>query len=316
MYHATVKPVYVLHGEDAFLRDVHRQEIIQLAIGDADTQMCLRTFDATAELADVLDELRTLPFLAPRRVVVVLDADAFVSRHRAALEDFLQSPPDTASLLLIVSSWPSTTRLYKLVGKIGEAVNCRAPHRGLGQWVNRSAQKRGKKIAHDAADLLVEWLGNDLASLDREVEKLALFAGDRHTITAEDVCSLVTSGSGTDPFALTNALVRGEAKVALKALDGMLTSRGEEFRVMGMIASHLRRVLSAQQLAAAGKDPASALNPRMPYHAKNAFLAMLQRRPLRVLEGDFRRLIRADLGLKSGLNPTATLQELIVALCN
>ncbi len=95
----------------------------------------------------------------------------------------------------------------------------------------------------------------------------------------------------------------------------MLTARGEEFRTLGMIASHLRRVLRAGQLAACGADPAAALNPRMPYHAKQAFLAMLSRRPLRAVQEDFRRLIRADLGMKSGADAGAALQELVVGLC-
>ena len=70
-----VKPVYVLHGSDTFLRDTHRAEIIGQAVGDADSQLCVCSFDATAELAEVLDELRTVPFLAPLRIAVVTDAD-------------------------------------------------------------------------------------------------------------------------------------------------------------------------------------------------------------------------------------------------
>ena len=312
---AAAKPVYVLFGQDAFLCDAHRREIIQLALGDADPQVCLSTLDATAELAEVLDELRTLPFLAPRRVVIVRDADAFVGAYRGQLEDYLRSPTQTATLVLMVSSWPKTTRLFKLVQQIGQAIDCNTPQRGVQQWLARSAGKRGKKMAPDAAELLVAWLGNDLAVLHEELEKLVLYVGQRDSITAEDVSALVTATAGAGAFALNDALVAGNAQAGLAALDGMLTARGEEFRVLGMIASHLRRALRAQQLAAAGKPPEGVLNPKMPYRAKNAFLAMLRRRPLAALQADFRRLIRADLGMKSGLEPKATLQELVVELC-
>jgi len=312
----TVKPVFVLHGDDAFLRDAYRREIITSAIGQADRQTCVAVFDASAELADILDELRTLPFLAPRRVVIIDGAEAFVSAYRGQLETYLQSPAETATLVLVVSSWPKNTRLYKLVSRIGRTFDCGAPQKGLTHWLTKSASKRDKQIARDAAELLVEWIGNDLSVLNGEVEKLSLFVGERETITASDVSAMVTASAGPAAFALTNALTAGDAAAALKALAGMLTARGEEFRTLGMIASHLRRLLRAQQLAVRGADPAAALNPRMPYHAKQAFFAALSRRPLRVLQEDFRRLIRADLGMKSGVNAGAALQELVVGLCN
>lgn len=315
MSDTTATPVFVLHGDDAFLQDAYRQEIITSAIGQADRQTCVAVFDQTAELADVLDELRTLPFLAPRRVVIITNAEAFISAHRKPLEDYLQSPSNTATLVLMVSSWPRNTRLYKLVAQIGRTYDCGSPQKGLTHWLTKSAGKRGKLIARGAAELLVEWVGNDLSALNGEVEKLSLFIGDREEITAGDVSAVVTASPGVATFALTNALTAGDAAAALKALDGMLTARGEEFRTLGMIASHLRRVLRAQQLAARGADPAGALNPRMPYQAKRSFLALLSRRDLGMLQEDFRRLIRADLGMKSGLDAGAALQQLVVGLC-
>lgn len=305
------KPIYILHGEDTFLRDVHHREILAHALEGADPQTCLNTYDASVELAEVLDELRTLPFLAPRRVVIIRDADAFISKYRGQLEDYLQSPPQTATLVLMVSSWPKTTRLFKLVAKVGQVYDCGKPQRGVEQWVANSMGKRGKKIARDAVDLLIAWIGNDLGILDGEIEKLSIYVSSRDTILAEDVSTLVTATAGAGMFALTNAITEGNTASALKALDGMLTTRGEEFRVLGIIAAHLRKALRAQQAVASGKSP----DLRMPYSAKNAFLAMLKRRDLNTMQKDFRKLIRADLGMKSGLKASSALQELIVGLC-
>lgn len=310
-----IKPVYVLHGEDEFLRDAHRREVMNITVGDADPQTCLTSFDAGAELAEVFDELRTLPFLAPRRVVLLRDADAFIRAHRQELEDYLQSPPQTAVLILTVASWPSNTRLFKLVKKIGQTFSCASPERGLDRWLINASGKRGKKIAPDAAEMMVEWLGNDLAILSEELEKLSLYIGSRETITAEDVSTMVTATAGPGAFALRDAVVAGDPARALKALDGMLVARGDEFLILGSLAGLLRRALQGQQLAAQGQDPLGALNPRTPYAAKKAFTDMLQRRGMDKIQGDFRRLIRADLGMKSGMAPEAALQELVVSIC-
>ena len=69
------------------------------------------------ELSEVLDELRTLPFLAEKRVVVLKDADKFVSEHRAALENYFDEPSKTGVLILTVEKWMKTTKLAKKTRK-------------------------------------------------------------------------------------------------------------------------------------------------------------------------------------------------------
>lgn len=310
-----MKPVYILCGHDEFLIDVARKEIVSAIVGQGDPQLCVSSFDATAQLSEVLDELRTLPFLAPRRVVIIRDAEAFVGANRQGLENYLQTPSKTASLMLIVSSWPSNTRLYKIVKPIGEVIACDVGGSdSAARWLAIFAKKRGKGFAADARTLLLELVGDDLALLDSEVEKLSLYAGDRNTIEASDVAKLVSSSAGPEAFEITNAVTRGDAAKALEALAGMMSGRGEEFKVLGLLGWHLRRALGAQQAVTGGQPAARAL-PNMPYSAQNDFLAMLKRRPLVKLQQDFGRLLAADLAMKSGAKPVSAMQELIVALC-
>ncbi len=310
---AAIRPIYVLHGDDGFLRDVHREEVVARVIGDADPQVAVTTFAPDAELADVLDELRTLPFLAARRAVVIRDADAFVAAHRDKLERYLDAPAPSAALVLIVSTWAANWRIARRVKLIGELIDCSVPKGGnLSAWLRKAAGKRGKRIAPDAAELLAEWVGRDLAALNAELEKLTIYVGERETITLADVSALVTATAGADAFALTNAISAGDPAAALRALDAMLAVRGDEFKTLGMLAWHLRRALQAQRDLAAGREP----SVRMPYAQRSAFLGMVRRRGGTKLQGDFRRLLRADLGMKSGLEPTAALQALVVGLCS
>jgi DNA polymerase-3 subunit delta len=324
-----IKPVYVLVGSDQYLRDLNRQRITRQVIGDGDPQLCVSSFDGEAELAAVLDELRTLPFLASRRVVVIDDADAFISRYRQIevekaprkfevrrpLDEYLRSPSRTASLILMVSSWPSNTTLARAVAEVGEVVDCAPPEGSeLAQRIRDALRARGKKIAADAVELLVAWVGPDLAAIESEAEKLSLYAGQRETITVKDVSELVTATAGAGTFELTDAIVAGDARAALSALQRSLTRRGEEFRLLALLASTLRRAAKAHGLIASGTRPDDAVG-RMPYSARNAFVQYLRRRSPQQVRQDFRRLIAADLGLKSGLEAHAAMQDLVVALC-
>jgi len=311
------KSVYVLYGNDQFLLDAHRKEIVSRTIGDADPQLSLSQFDATADLADVLDTLRTLPFLAPQRVVIVRDADAFISANREALEEYLKTPSQTAVLVLMVSSWPKGSRLYKLVAKIGEAIECSMdPKASPARWLRQAAAQREKKLDPDAAELLIACKGNDLAALDGEVEKLSLYAGQRETITAEDVSALVISTAGVGAFDVTNAISAGNSAAALKALAGAITRRGEEFRVLGMIAWHLRKVLKVKRALEAGKSAQQACSSVRVFGNQREFAEMVRRRPMRRIEEDFRGMLRADLAMKTGAEANAALQKLVVELCS
>ena len=309
------KPIYVLCGSDGFLRDHYRAEIISRVVGQADPQTCLANFDGSndLELAEVMDELRTLPFLAAARVVLIRNADAFITKHRQKLEEYVDNPCETSALVLMVTSFPGTTRLAKAVAKIGDILNCKLPDdHSLHRWLTKAAGKRGKKIDPQSAALLEQWIGRDLAAQNAEVEKLCLYIGQRETITPQDVAAVVTATAGPAAFALTNAITARDAPGALKALDGLLRIRGAEFQALGSIAWHLRRALQAQQEITAGGKP----NLKMPYRQQSAFLAMLKRRSLGRLQADMRSLISTDLGMKSGLKPKAALQELVMSLCS
>ena len=344
------KPIYVLHGDDEYLRDEQRRRIFQEVLAGADPQLAVTSHDGkrrggppTGEQdgrdgggpptggddrdsespadrrpsvlpAEVLDDLMTPPLLAPTRLVIVRDADDFVSAYRQALESYLQKPSPTAALLLMVNSWPSSTNLHKQVARIGEAVDCSAPAgTRLAQWLAEAAGKRGKKIDPDAARLLEECVGADLSLLDAEVEKLSLYAGSRPAIAAADVRLLTLATAEPVDFALSNALRAGDAKAALTVLDKTLTRRGLEFKALGEIGWHLRTAIAAQTLRQSGQDPGRAL--RVPYDVRQAYMALLQRRSLAKLQANFRRVLAAALAMKSGSASRAVMQDLVMALC-
>jgi DNA polymerase-3 subunit delta len=312
-----VKPIYVLNGKDAHLRDEARRRVVARAIGDADPQLCVASFDAAVELVDVLDELRTLPFLAPHRVVIVREAETFISANREALESYFDAPVATASLILETGSWPGNTKLAKKLKTVGELIECASPEgpKLLG-WIREEVQRRGKTVAPDAAGLLAEWIGPNLTILSNELDKVVTCIGDQPAITARDVAAVVTATAGPEAFAVTNALTNGNAKAALQATASALQTRGAEFALLGQIAWHVRRALQAAQDIAAGQSPAAAMKTARVFYGQREFQAMLRRRSLKQLQADVRRLLKADLGMKTGLAPLPAMQQLVIELCN
>ena len=126
---ATLQSVYVLHGDEAFLKRHVLAAIRKRVFGDGDSDFGYATYPGDkAEFAAIHNELETLPFLCPRRLVVVDSADPFVTRHRQALEAYVGTPAESGILVLDVKTWPANTRLAKLVSSDATIV-CKRPPR-------------------------------------------------------------------------------------------------------------------------------------------------------------------------------------------
>jgi len=286
------KPVYVLHGQDAYLRRQQRRQIVERFTRGADPQWVVTDLDASAGLSEVLDALRTPPFLSSRRLVIVREADSFVTAHRQQLEAYLNAPAPTGSLMLVVDSWQASTRLARLCRNVGEVADCSSPAESeLPEWIAAAVGARGKRMADEAVDLLAEWIGADLGRLDSEIEKLALYVGTRRLISTEDVEAVVMATAGAAPFALARAIQAGDAAEALELMAKTLTRRGEEFRVLGLLGWQLRRQRTGAWRARRRTGRGGGLSAQ------------------------FRRVLYTDLAMKTGADPRTAMQLLVTRLC-
>src|SRR5205085_9202920 len=115
---------------------------------------------ATAEWSAIRGELDTLPFLSPRRVVVIDQADPFVTNNRPTLEKYVAAPAKNGVLILDVKTWPSNTKLAKLVPEAATIVCKPARTPDLPRWAtNRAKSAHGKKLDADAPAWLIELAG-------------------------------------------------------------------------------------------------------------------------------------------------------------
>ncbi|RUL83771.1 DNA polymerase III subunit delta [Tautonia sociabilis] len=256
-----VRPVYAIFGDDAYLRREATRAIVRAAMDGGEEELGVSRFPgAQAELAAVLDEVRTLPFLAPRRVAIVEDADPFVTAHRKELEAFAARPSPTGVLVLSVKSWPSNTKLAKLVEQHGVSVECKAPRESeLAGWLSRLASTRwGLGFPADAARLLIELVGPEPGLLAAEVDKLASFVGEGKGIARDDVAKMVGAGRVLEVWDMIDRASSGDAPGALGVLDRLLASGEAPQRLLAALAISLRKVHHAGALRRARRDLADA----------------------------------------------------------
>jgi DNA polymerase-3 subunit delta len=265
-------------------------------------------------LAAVLEDLATLPFLADRRVVVIREADAFVTTHREKLENYLRKPAPTGSLILECRSFLKTTRLYKTVDACGQIIECKKlVGRALVEFVITTAGARAKRIDPAAAARLIELVGQDSGTLEAEIEKLSLYAHDRPAITEADVAELVGQSREEKVFAALDAAAAGRLSEALHLWHQVLATDPETvFKVVGGAVFKVRQWLAAHRLLAQGST-VREIAPKVMMWGRERDLESLLRRLSPLL---LRRLLAAlgqlDTQAKLGLRSIETGIELML----
>src|SRR5215204_5785248 len=164
-----LKPVHALVGSDLFLQLEKLAELQRAAGTEAQR---IDVDGESAQLGEVLDELRSFAMFTALKFVVVRSADDFIKRFREQVEDYVQKPSAGSVLVLRVSSLPSNQRIYKYITANGQVHDCEAP-RKMREWIaNRARNAHKRTIKPDAAAMLLDMVGADLGRLDNELAKL------------------------------------------------------------------------------------------------------------------------------------------------
>nr|BAL53681.1 DNA polymerase III subunit delta [uncultured Planctomycetota bacterium] len=312
----TVRALYVLAGPDRFLKRLVLERLLARLAPEQGQEWSRSDYAGDSEhLAEVLTEVQTPALWGGRRLVVVDDADQFVSRYRETLEK-LAGQHLAAVLILLVEKWASNTRLAKALPQ-DALILCETPKaRQLVSWCqNRTASEYGKKLATEAAELLVELTGSDLGLLEQELAKLAVYVGEGQSITSEDVDKLVARNRMQTVWQILEALGRGQLSEALVILGRLLEQGEEPLAILGALSWQLRKVAQVAGLISQGLSEAQAVG-RVGVQAwqRDRLLVLvrqLRERALRIYDW----LVQTDLQIKSThLPPRSALETLLVRL--
>ncbi len=243
------KPVYALIGSDLFLQ----LDKLSLLLRELGSDVQRNDFDGeTADLAEVLDELRTFTMFAGSKVVVIRSAELFITRFREPLERYIPDPSGTGALVLRCSTLPANQRIYKLILKAGQVLDCNPP-KDLIKWAtDRAKQYHQIQLLSDAGRMLCELVGDDLGRLDNELSKLALLTFDQK-ISAALVSSSVSFQREQEMWDMTNQLAAGNTDDAVRRWRQLVQiDPTTEFRAVTWLTMWLEKVRKALALKRMG----------------------------------------------------------------
>jgi DNA polymerase-3 subunit delta len=293
-------PVYVICGPETYLQRRALNDVLRQRKA-ADDMGPTRFEGATGALAEVLDEVRTVSLLGGERTAIVDDADAFIAKHREALERYCAAPSSSGCLILVCAGFDKRFRLYKTVQAHGQIIECEAPKPWkVADWITQHAREEyEKQVSRPAAEGLRELCGESLARLDNELSKLATYVGARREITADDIDALVGAAREQLVFGVVDLMVEGQRAAALRQWRKVVeTDRSAEGRAVGGLAYAVRRLLEARRALDRGQPLASVA--RSPWQQQQ-LEPQMRRVTVGRLEEQLSDLVSADLAVKTGL---------------
>jgi DNA polymerase-3 subunit delta len=319
------QPVFALVGDEDFLKRRCRDAIVAAVLGDADPSFAVSTVPGPAtDWTTVRNDLDTLPFLAPARIVFVEDADKFVTAHRASLEKYAAAPSTVGVLVLDVTAFPDTTKLAKALPDAAKLVCKSPPEYKADEWAagfaaNWAVGRYGKRLSADAAGELVDRVGPGLGLIDQELAKLATAVGPKPHIEPADVQKLVGRSRAANVFRILDHVGAGRPADALRVLADLFTEGEDPLAILGPMTYTLRLLANVNRHVAAGLSRGPAMDaagvPKWPQKRQeiDRLINHLGRRRLDKLT-DW--LVEVNLGLKGGdpLPPRVQLERLVARL--
>ncbi len=312
-------PVYVIVGKDKTLLSAECNRLIEKFLATAERMTGLFNADPKQILVtEVLDELRTLPFLADKRVVVIKDADKFISDNRQPLENYFDKPCPTAVLILTVGKWPSNTILAKKLHKCGKLIAVTEPKgRQLQKrLIQYASDAHNKQLSRDAAELIIELAGDQLGRLYTEIDKLAIFSEGQKEITIEHIESLIGRNRLFNAFEVIDSCLAGNSQQAVSRLREMFTADSSaEYRVVGAFAYHVRRMFSAKVLLQRGLRTDEVARQMWIRSNSQAFFEQIHKLTLKQIGSLLELLAQIDYKIKIGrTKANIAIEQLVLSL--
>jgi DNA polymerase-3 subunit delta len=322
-------PAILLLGEEAYLRDACRLQLIESFVPEASRTWAVSRYSADrGETQAALDQAQTMAMLSPVQVVFLEDAEAIEKlgeKNReeavAQLDAYLKDPAPFTVLVVEATGLDQRMKLGKLLAEktlvveCGMGENTGERHAAAAALAKALAKEEGVEFEKGAAEDLAEFVAADLMRLKTEIDKLATYAAEKKVIARADVSALVISEKTTTVWELADLLASRQPKKALEFLDRLLRDGEEPLQMLGAMTWMYRKLIEASEVRGIsnGWQAARALGMR----PEQAELAVQNARKIskpRLLAG-LHALRSADDRLKgSGAEPRTVMEFLVTEL--
>lgn len=249
-----IKPVYLLYGEEDYLKQQYTSKLRDTCIPREDTINFNRFTGKETDVEEVINLAQTMPFFADRRLIILEDTRFFKSTCEELVE-YIPNIPDTTCLVFVENEIDKRTRLYKAIkakGRISEFKQ--QDTKTIIKWILGILKRENKNITEATLHLFLEKTGSDMNNIHQELEKLLCYTLNQEMITAEDVEAVCTVQTTNRIFDMINAIADRKQQKALELYYDLLSLKEPPMRILFLISRQFNLLMQVKDLQRLGKD--------------------------------------------------------------
>ncbi|MBM3262850.1 MAG: DNA polymerase III subunit delta [candidate division Zixibacteria bacterium] len=318
-----IAPVYFFSGDEEFLKEEAIRLLIASVVEPGSEAFCLDILSGdTTDASFILTLAATVPMLAERRVVVVRDLQRLSQKDREALATYAEKPTPSTTLVLVAPKVDLNTSVYGRLNTAAVSVVFYPLYADrIPAWLQQRAGQYRKRITPEASERLQAIVGDNLGELAGEVEKLAIFAGNRPVIGLEDVEAAMGPSRAGVVFDLARAIGEKNLAEAHRIHARAIDAGQSPIALVAILVRHFT-VLWKIRLMQQDRYPEEEIKKTVKMHAGPGryyfpqYAAQAKRLAPGNLRANFEALLDADIALKTGArSPGIVMGELLYSLC-
>ncbi len=339
-----IPTVVCIVGEEPYYRDQTRRKLLDAIFTDTPTDSRdITVFEEKTDMKKLDTLINTYPFFSGRTVILITDKELLNPKAEAEgkkakssgkgkakevslskqeqFQKILGDVPEFCTVILQAEKMDGRQKFTKFLQKETVFVDCSpVDSRYLPVWLARQAEQRGGHLDRSAVQRIQEYLATvdnpPLQLLAAEVEKIAVYAGDRKNWTAADVDMLFSALPEIGVFALNNAITAQNTVLALQLLAEEQKKNTYLPLLIAKLLTHLRSILMVKEGQRLGRSASqiAAESNKAPF-----LISLWQKEGAKFTEGRLRNAIQAldtlaeEISL--GGRQYDRLEEIIAVLC-
>lgn len=310
----TFSQVYLLFGEEAYLRKQYKDKLKSALSADGDTMNCHYYEGKDISVGEIIDLAETMPFLAERRVIVLENTGLFKSGGEA-LAEYLSAPAPTVFFVFAEAEIDKRSKLYKAVQNKGVSVEFSIQdEHTLKRWILGMIKRENKNISENALNLFLNKTGTDMENIHKELEKLFCYCLEKDVITEADIEEICTQKVTNQIFDMVNAIADKQQKKALSLYYDLLSLREAPMRILFLIGRQFNILLMVKEMKKRGYDNKTiASKAGIPPFTVGKYAAQASKFKSKDLKQALNECVEADEAVKTGrMNDKMSVELLIV----
>ena len=255
------KSVYLLYGEEEYLKKQYRDRLKNAIAGD-DTMNYSYYNSNNASVKDIIDVCETLPFFAQKRLVI-MENTGFLKSSNDELADYIKHIPDYLVVVMVEKDVDKRNKVYKAVDSVGYICEMKPQTTvTLEKCIAGLLAKDNLKISREACDLILDKTGAGMDYIRQETEKLVSYCQGRDVVTVEDVEKVCATQTTSHIFDMISAIANKKQQQALDLYYDLLELKEPPMRILYLIVRQFNGILQVKDLMSrgiSGKEIASKI---------------------------------------------------------